>query len=224
MTEILDAHLHLWDPAARHHEWLAAHPSLQRRFGPEDLDTGRHALSGAVFVQADCRDEEALDEVRWVERLAEAHPFLSGIVAHAPLQRGRAAEHHLGKPPIAGGRMNPWRDQLARVAAHGNVACKLSGLSTEPPPGTRMSELRPYLEYGLEAFGPKRCMIGSDWPLLTLRTTIERWFDVACDVVAELSPEDRAAVMAGTATATYGLAPPELSSEGVTDARGALRR
>jgi predicted TIM-barrel fold metal-dependent hydrolase len=296
MTELVDAHLHLWDPAARHHEWLAAHPSLQRRFGPEDLDTGRHALSGAVFVQADCRDEEALDEVRWVERLAEAHPVLSGIVAYAPLQRGRAAEHHLeqlaerplvvgvrrllqghpleaitarpfvrgvrmlaewgltfdvcvthdqlpavselvqacphttfvldhlGKPPIADGRMSPWRDQLARIAAHGNVACKLSGLSTEAPPGTRISALRPYLEYGLEAFGPKRCMIGSDWPLLTLRTTIERWFDVACDVVAELSPEDRAAVMAGTATATYGLAPAELSSEGVIDARGALRR
>jgi predicted TIM-barrel fold metal-dependent hydrolase len=23
MTELLDAHLHLWDPAARHHDWLA---------------------------------------------------------------------------------------------------------------------------------------------------------------------------------------------------------
>jgi L-fuconolactonase len=296
MTDILDAHLHLWDPVARHHEWLAAHPSLQRRFGPEDLDTGQHALSGAVFVQADCRDREALDEVRWVERLAEAHPVLCGIVAYAPVHRGRAAARHLeqlaarplvvgvrrllqgqpleaitarpfvagvrmladwgltfdvcvthdqlpavtqlvqccprttfvldhlGKPAVAGGRDDRWRDDLARLAACGNVVCKLSGLSTEAPPDMPTSELRPYLEYGLEVFGPERCMIGSDWPVLTLRTTVKRWFDIACDVVGELSPDAQAAVLEGTATATYGLGRAALGAEGVGDARRVLRR
>jgi 2-dehydro-3-deoxygluconokinase len=33
MTALLDAHLHFWDPRARHHDWLRVHPSLQRRFG-----------------------------------------------------------------------------------------------------------------------------------------------------------------------------------------------
>ena len=72
MSGILDAHLHLWDPAARHHDWLDGQPALQRRFGPEDVDAGRHALTGAVFVQADCRDDEALDEVRWVQEIGRA--------------------------------------------------------------------------------------------------------------------------------------------------------
>lgn len=296
MRDIVDAHLHLWDPAARHHDWLAAHPALNRRFGPQDLGGARHRLRGAVFVQADCRDEEALDEVRWVEGLAEADPVLCGIVAYAPVHRGRAAAphlerlagrplvvgvrrllqgrpveaitarsfvagvrmladwgltfdlcathdqlgavtqlvqacprttfvlDHLGKPPVAGGRDGAWRDDLARLAACGNVVCKLSGLSTEAPAGTATSELRPYLEYGLEVFGPERCMIGSDWPVLTLRTTIERWWDLTRDVIAELAPDDRAAVMAMTAAATYGLALPELDAEGVGDARGAVRR
>src|SRR6266487_3311440 len=84
MTALLDAHLHFWDPTTRHYDWLAAHPSLQRRFGPEDLDAGGHELTGAVFVQADCRDDEALGEVRWVADLARHHQVIRGIVAYAP--------------------------------------------------------------------------------------------------------------------------------------------
>jgi L-fuconolactonase len=294
---MIDAHLHFWDPSARHHDWLTAHPSLCRRFGPEDLDTGRHQLTGAVFVQADCRDEEALDEVVWVEGLAEAHPFLCGIVAYAPLHRGRAAERyvarlaerplvvgvrrllqgqpleaitapalvrgvrmlsewslafdmcvthdqlpaavelvracprtvfvldHLGKPPVAGGLPSrAWREDLARLAAYPNVTCKLSGLTTEARPGSSTSDVRPYIEYGLEVFGAKRCMIGSDWPVATLRTTVERWFDVVVDVIAELPAEEQAAVLSETAAATYGLVRPAPREEGAEDARCALRR
>jgi predicted TIM-barrel fold metal-dependent hydrolase len=32
---ILDAHVHFWDPAARHHAWLSG--PLDRAFGPDDL-------------------------------------------------------------------------------------------------------------------------------------------------------------------------------------------
>jgi L-fuconolactonase len=296
MTAIVDAHLHFWDPRARHHDWLAAHPSLQRRFGPDDLDAGRHEVTGAVFVQADCRDDEAMDEVRWVERLAEAYPFVSGIVAYAPLHRGRAAERHvarlacrplvvgvrrllqgqpveaitaaafvrgvrtlsewnlsfdlcvthdqlpaavelvracprtvfvldhLGKPPVASGRAQAWRDDLRHLASYSNVTCKLSGLSTEAAQGWRASDVRPYLEYGLEVFGPERCMIGSDWPVATLGTTVERWFDLVVAVIAELSAKDQAAVLRETAMATYDLVRPELYVEGEDDARRAVRR
>jgi predicted TIM-barrel fold metal-dependent hydrolase len=296
MTEIVDAHLHFWDPHARHHDWLTAHPSLQQRFGPDDLDTGGHELIGAVFVQADCREDEALDEVGWVERLAEAYPFVSGIVAYAPLHRGRTAERqvarlaarplvvgvrrllqgqpteaitasafvrgvrmlsdwgltfdlcvthdqlpaaielvracprtvfvldHLGKPPVASGQAGPWRDDLRRLATYPNVACKLSGLSTEAAQGWRPSDIRPYLEYGLEVFGPERCMVGSDWPVATLGTTVERWFDLVLDVIAELSADDQAAVLWRTATTTYDLVRPERYVEGEDDARRAVRR
>jgi len=33
MSALLDAQLHFWDPAARHHDWLGACARLQRRFG-----------------------------------------------------------------------------------------------------------------------------------------------------------------------------------------------
>lgn len=134
MTELFDAHLHLWDPTARHHDWLAAHPSLRRRFGPEDLDAGAHELIGAVFVQANCRDDEALDEVRWVADMARDHSLIRGIVAYAPLHRGRAAEPGLAavaaEPLVVGVR---WllqgrpRDEITGRALISGLRSKLSG-------------------------------------------------------------------------------------------------
>jgi L-fuconolactonase len=296
MTALLDAHVHFWDPTARHHDWLAVHPPLQRRFGPEDLGAGAHELTGAVFVQADCRDAEALDEVRWVAGLARDHSLIRGIIAYAPLHRGREAEcdlaavaaealvvgvrwllqgrpgeqitgralicglrllaewglpfdlcathdqlpavaslveacpqtsfvlDHLGKPPVAGGQLDPWRDDLARIASLPNVACKLSGLATEATPGWAAADVRPYLEHALEVFGPQRCMIASDWPVATLAATVEQWFDVVLDVIAQLPAQQRAAVLSGTAAATYGLAGPSLETARNTDAGSAVRR
>jgi len=107
-TLVVDAHVHFWDPSARHHDWLTDIPALQRRFAPDDLDAGRHQLTGVVFVQADCRELEALDEVRWVAGLAIGHPVILGIVAYAPLQRGEEAERDLevlaGEPLVVGVR------------------------------------------------------------------------------------------------------------------------
>jgi len=278
VTRLLDAHVHFWDPSARHHEWLAQAPPLQRRFGPEDLDLGGHTLSGVVFVQADCRDSEALDEVHWVQALAAEEPLIRGIVAYAPLHLGQAAESHLrtlaseplvvgvrwllqgrpaepimapelitgvrmladwgltfdlcathdqlpqvcglvgscpetrfvldhlGKPAVRAGALDPWRADLETLAALPNVVCKLSGLATEAAPGRGADDAPPYLAHALETFGPSRCMVGSDWPVATLATTVARWFDVVLEVLAALTPADRAAVLEDTAATTYGLA------------------
>ncbi len=296
MTALLDAHLHFWDPAARHHDWLTAYPPLQRRFGPEDLDPGAHELTGAVVVQADCRGPEALDEVRWITDLARDSPFIRGVVAYAPVHRGRrawddlaavaasplvvgvrwllqgrpageitgkeligglrllaewgltfdlCATHdqlasvaslveacpqtsfvldHLGKPPVASGQLVPWRDDLTRIASFPNVACKLSGLVTEAAPGWDAGAMRPYLEHALAVFGPERCMIASDWPLVSLGAAAGQWFDVVLAVIAQLPARQRAAVLSGTATAVYGLAGPPPGTGRSADAGRAVRR
>lgn len=276
-VDVVDAHIHFWDPFARTHDWLVGEPQLHRRFGPEDVDFGHYRLAAAIFVQADCRDEEALDEVRWVQQLAEQYPAVRGIVAYAPVQRGRAAEpqlaelaaepfvvgvrmllqhrplsafldpnladgvrivgahrltfdlcvthdqlsavaalvescadtrfvlDHLGKPPIAIGSLDPWRADLTRLAGFPNVTCKLSGLVTEAGEGWTSANLRPYLEHALTAFGPQRCLVGSDWPVLTLLSTVERWLDSLLDVVGELSSAEQDAVLRATALSVYGI-------------------
>ena len=92
-VELVDAHVHFWDPHARRHAWLDAEPALRRPFGPSALDAGRHALTGMVVVQADCRDDQGLDEVAWFTALARDEPRIRGIVAFAPLDRDGVDAH-----------------------------------------------------------------------------------------------------------------------------------
>ncbi len=50
---IIDAHHHLWDPAAREHAWLDGLPSLRRRFGPDDFArvAAPHGVTASILVQ-----------------------------------------------------------------------------------------------------------------------------------------------------------------------------
>jgi L-fuconolactonase len=256
---ILDAHVHFWDPAARHHDWLSG--ALDRPFGPEDLP----ATHDVIFVEADCHVAEAADEVAWVAGLGD--PRVRGIVANAPLEQGPEALEpvlglplvrgvrrqieprpvafalaggfvagvrrlgelgrpfdacvhrgqlrvlaaladaaprttivldHLGKPDVAHAGLDPWRADLAALAARENVVCKLSGLATQADAARWEDQVVPYLEHALAVFGPERCLAGSDWPVLTLAATYERWFAV----LAAVAPEP---VLGATAAEVYRL-------------------
>ena len=112
---------------------------------------------------------------------------------------------HLGKPAIADGEWEPWRSQLTELAQRPNLTCKLSGSTTEAGREWRESAVRPYLMHALETFGPKRCMFGSDWPVASLTTDYQRWFDLVSDAVSGCSQADVDAVFAGTAAQVYGL-------------------
>jgi len=113
---------------------------------------------------------------------------------------------HLGKPPIAAGRTEPWARDLRGLAALPNTVAKLSGLVTEADwRRWQVADLRPYAEVALDAFGPARMMFGSDWPVCTLAASYPDVLAAAHDLTAGLSPAEREAVFAGTATSVYGL-------------------
>ncbi|WP_372424300.1 amidohydrolase family protein [Salinarimonas chemoclinalis] len=78
----------------------------------------------------------------------------------------RAVVDHLSKPPIASGRLDPWRDDIARIAAFETVSCKVSGLVTEArQPGWTVADLAPFVHHAAACFGPDRLIFGSDWPV-----------------------------------------------------------
>ena len=113
---------------------------------------------------------------------------------------------HLGKPPIASGRTEPWTADLRRLAALPNTSAKLSGLVTEADwHQWKVADLRPYADTALDAFGPGRLMSGSDWPVCTLAASYGDVLAAARDLTADLSPAEREAVFSGTATTVYGL-------------------
>ena len=113
---------------------------------------------------------------------------------------------HLGKPPIGAGRTEPWARDLRGLAALPNTSAKLSGLVTEADwRQWKVADLRPYAEVALDAFGPARMMFGSDWPVCTLAASYPDVLAAAHDLTAGLTPAERQAVFAGTATSVYGL-------------------
>ena len=118
MGQLIDAHIHFWDPSHRRHGWLKAVPELDRRFGPEDLDFGAMTPDGFVFVEADCAPEEAIDEVRWVSSLAARGAAIVGIVAHAPLDAGARVQPlllRLAREPLVVGVRRLLQDEPLAV-------------------------------------------------------------------------------------------------------------
>jgi L-fuconolactonase len=113
---------------------------------------------------------------------------------------------HAGKPDIRRGRLDPWRAHIAELSDMPNVVCKLSGLVTEADPATwTPPALRPYVDHLLASFGPDRLLFGSDWPVVKLAASYQRWLETARELLAPLSPRDRAAVFAGNARRIYRL-------------------
>ncbi|MDD7384717.1 MAG: amidohydrolase family protein [Actinomycetaceae bacterium] len=57
---VIDAHFHLWDPAALQLDWLSDMPALQRSFTIEDLEAEYERLGvnfvGGVYVEVDAAD------------------------------------------------------------------------------------------------------------------------------------------------------------------------
>jgi len=113
---------------------------------------------------------------------------------------------HIAKPEIRAGRLDPWRADVRRLAALPHVLCKLSGLVTEAAwDRWTPADLRPYLEVVLEAFGPGRLMIGSDWPVCLLAADYATVTGAVRDFIGSLSESEQAAVLGGNATRFYGI-------------------
>jgi L-fuconolactonase len=125
-----------------------------------------------------------------VAQLARRHPGLRIVVDHG------------AKPDIAGDAFEPWATDLRRVAASGDVYCKVSGLLTEAGTRTDAGALRPYVQTVLDAFGPQRVLWGSDWPVLTTVAGYRDWLEMARELVPAEAHE---AVFEATARRAYRL-------------------
>lgn len=97
---------------------------------------------------------------------------------------------HSAKPRIAEGSFSPWREGLNELAQFPNVFCKLSGFVTEARwRNWTAGDIRPYLDIVTEAFGDKRLMIGSDWPVCTLSGSYQSTMGLVCRYIEQFSQE-----------------------------------
>jgi L-fuconolactonase len=117
---------------------------------------------------------------------------------------------HLAKPVVNSSRAEEWKSDLVLLARHSNTYCKLSGIVTEAAPLGKWTAdlLQPYLSSALDAFGPERCVFGSDWPVCRLAATYSQVVELATGALESLSEEQREDVLFRNAARIYKLVIP----------------
>ena len=114
---------------------------------------------------------------------------------------------HMGKPAINGisRDFELWRKDITKVACYPNVYCKISGLLTESSKNTvEKEDFRPCIDTIIEKFGVDRIMLGSDWPVCTIKGTYEESMNVATYLKKELIQSYWNAIAKLTAQRVYG--------------------
>ena len=113
---------------------------------------------------------------------------------------------HIAKPKIKSNEIEPWAENIRKLANRENVSCKLSGMVTEADFNQwTESQMQPYLDTCLEAFGPQRLMFGTDWPVCLVAARYDEWARLIQNFIAPLSTDEQEAIMGGTATHAYKL-------------------
>lgn len=113
---------------------------------------------------------------------------------------------HLAKPYIRKGNIADWKKDMEALAKHQNVCCKLSGMVTEADwKNWKASDIRPYMDVVLDAFGADRIMYGSDWPVCLLAGDYGQVLDLVQSYIKGLSQPEQEAVMGNTAKDFYML-------------------
>ena len=96
---------------------------------------------------------------------------------------------HAAKPPVASGKLEPWRTLMAPLAGLEQVSCKVSGLVTEADRERwTPDDLVPYVTYLVEWFGEGRLLFGSDWPVCLLAATYDEVVAACEHALGDLAP------------------------------------
>jgi L-fuconolactonase len=143
----------------------------------QDVGAGMRVLAdrGLTFdLEITARELPAADA------LVRRHPKVPFVVDHG------------AKPPIAEGWSRKWGDGIAALGQNPHVWCKLSGLVTEASWTTwKPADLQQYVDHLLRAFGARRLMFGSDWPVCELASPYDQVVAAAAHCLAALDAEAR---------------------------------
>jgi L-fuconolactonase len=145
--------------------------------------------------------------------LARAFPAANIIMGHCggPLGYGRHADRR--KEVFA-----DWKRGIVELAKCPNVTMKLGGMmmrlaaydyaALDAPPSSEQlaAHWRPFVETCIELFGAERCMAESNFPVEKMGIGYAALFNALKRLASGCSPDEKAAIFAGTARRVYRLA------------------
>lgn len=113
---------------------------------------------------------------------------------------------HMAKPDIKKGLMDEWASGMLALAACPNVYCKVSGMVTEADwQHWQETDLFPYLSLVTDAFGTKRLLYGSDWPVCLVAASYSDMMKPVKHFFQKNAPEVQDAVFGKNAQYFYHL-------------------
>lgn len=111
---------------------------------------------------------------------------------------------HIAKPRIKEQVYEPWKTDIAELASHPNVYCKLSGMVTEADwYNWKADDFTPYLDHIMSCFGIQRLMIGSDWPVCTVAGSYRKTLQLVVDYLEQYPPVVQENILGGTCSKVY---------------------
>lgn len=130
-------------------------------------------------------------EVAGYRALLDQVPDLVVAVEHAGWPERTDAEH-----------FREWRRGMDELAARPRTFCKISGLAMTLHT-VALDAQRPWIEGCIEAFGPRRCMFASNFPVDSLFGTFADLYATYRAVAGQLPEDEQEALFAGTARHVY---------------------
>jgi L-fuconolactonase len=113
---------------------------------------------------------------------------------------------HIAKPYIKDGKIEQWATGIKELAQCENVYCKVSGLVTEADwKHWDNRTFEPYLDAVFNAFGLKRTMFGSDWPVCQLAGEYQAVKAIIDNYISTFTSTEQNDIMGGNAVNFYNL-------------------
>lgn len=139
-------------------------------------------------------------------KLVEACPETRFLINHCGNVDPRAFIQPMGKFGMPDHDPNQWLTAMKAMAAHKNVACKISGVGTRSSgyPLTA-ANLGPAINQCLDIFGPDRVMFAADWPWVLKSMDVRSWVTILKTVVANRSHKDQKKLFHDNAIKFYNL-------------------
>lgn len=113
---------------------------------------------------------------------------------------------HISKPYIKSGQINEWKRFMLEIGKHQNVYCKISGMVTEADwVKWQYQDFIPYLDIIFQAFGARRIMFGSDFPVCLLAASYSEVKEIVDKYLNQFSKEERKLIWSENAKRFYNL-------------------
>lgn len=99
---------------------------------------------------------------------------------------------HIAKPGIKYHNTNEWKKDISALAGFENCYCKISGMVTEADwKHWKKEDFTPYIATVVEAFGTRRIMFGSDWPVCLVAASYQRTLEIVTAYFSSFSDHEK---------------------------------